>query len=152
MFLTWLEKGKRWLAGISSPRKQGSKPSTTSEKGMRGELIAYRYLKRQGYRVVARRYRSRSGEIDLIGWDGNVLAFIEVKYRKNSQYGRPEEAVDRLKQRQVCGAARDYRKGLRRQTLNYRFDIVGIQGTWEDPEVYVIKDAFKEHYSGRRYF
>jgi putative endonuclease len=152
MLLTWLDKGKQWLARFCFLRRQVSKQSTTSEKGVRGELIAYRYLKRQGYRVVARRYRSRFGEIDLIGWDGNILAFIEVKYRRNSQFGRPEEAVNRSKQRQICRAARDYRKGLRRHTLNYRFDIVGIRGTWEDPEVYVIKDAFKEHHPGRRRF
>ena len=101
---------------------------------MRGELIAYGYLKRQGYRIVAHRYRSRSGEIDLIGWDGDILAFIEVKYRRNTRYGRPEEAVGRSKQRQICGAAADYRRGLRRLPSAWRFDIVGIQGSWEDPE------------------
>ena len=111
---------------------------------MRGELIAYGYLKRQGYRIVAHRYRSRSGEIDLIGWDSDVLAFIEVKYRRNTRYGRPEEAVGRSKQRQICGAADDYRRGLRRQPSAWRFDIVGIQGSWEDPKVSLIKDAFRE--------
>ena len=78
---------------------------------MRGELMAYGYLKRQGYRIVAHRYRSRSGEIDLIGWDGDILAFIEVKYRRNCRYGRPEEAVGRSKQRQIYRAAADYRRG-----------------------------------------
>ena len=111
---------------------------------MRGELIAYGYLKRQGYRIVAHRYRSRSGEIDLIGWDGDILAFIEVKYRRNTRYGRPEEAVGRSKQRQICRAAADYRRGLRRQPSAWRFDIVGIQGSWPDPEVSLIKDAFRE--------
>ena len=111
---------------------------------MKGELIAYGYLKRQGYRIVARRYRSRSGEIDLIGWDGDILAFIEVKYRRNCRYGRPEEAVDRSKQRQICRVAADYRRGLRRRAAAWRFDIVGIQGSWPDPEVSLIKDAFRE--------
>ena len=106
---------------------------------MRGELIAYGYLKRQGYRIVAHRYRSRSGEIDLIGWDGDILAFIEVKYRRNRRYGRPEEAVGRSKQRQICRAADDYRRGLRWQPSAWRFDIVGIR-----PEVSLIKDAFRE--------
>ncbi len=128
MLLTWLEKGKRWLARCCFLRQPVSNRPTTSDKGVRGELIAYRYLKRKGYRIVARRYRSRSGEVDLIGWDGDVLAFIEVKYRKDTQYGRPEEAVNRPKQRQICRVARNYLRGLRRQTLTYRFDIVGIQG------------------------
>lgn len=111
---------------------------------MRGERLAYAFLRRQGYRIVAHRYRSRSGEIDLIGWDGDILAFIEVKYRRNRRYGGPEEAVDRSKQRRICGAAADYRQGLRRQAAAWRFDIVGIQGNWEDPEVFLIKDAFRE--------
>ncbi len=111
---------------------------------MKGELVAYAYLKRQGYRIVAHRYRSRSGEIDLIGWDGDILAFIEVKYRRNRLYGRPEEAVDLAKQRRICGAAADYRRGLRRKAAAWRFDIVGIQGDWEQPELSLFKDAFRE--------
>lgn len=111
---------------------------------MKGERVAYAFLKRQGYRIVAHRYRSRSGEIDLIGWDGDILVFIEVKYRRNRLYGGPEEAVGLAKQRQIRGAAADYRRGLRRQAAAWRFDIVGIQGSWEDPEVFLIKDAFRE--------
>ncbi len=141
---TWLEKGWRWLSGGRFGRARKPGRPNTSETGMKGELLAYAFLKRQGYRIVAHRYRSRSGEIDLIGWDGDILAFIEVKYRRNRLYGGPEEAVDRFKQRQICRAAADYRRGLRRQAAAWRFDIVGIQGSWQDPEVFVIKDAFRE--------
>lgn len=140
----WFEKGKRWLAGCRFGRDRPPRRPNTSETGMKGELVAYAFLKRQGYRIVAHRYRSRSGEIDLIGWDGDILAFIEVKYRRNRLYGGPEEAVGIAKQRQICGAAADYRRGLRRQAAAWRFDIVGIQGSWEDPEVFLIKDAFRE--------
>lgn len=136
----WLEKGKRWLAERFGRAPRRSNPS---EMGMKGELVAYAYLKRQGYRIVAHRYRSRSGEIDLIGWDGDVLAFIEVKYRRNRLYGGPEEAVGLAKQRRICGAAADYRRGLRRKAAVWRFDIVGIQGDWEHPELSLFKDAFR---------
>ena len=111
---------------------------------MQGELVAYAFLKRQGYRIVAHRYRSRSGEIDLIGWDGDILAFIEVKYRRNRHYGGPEDAVGFAKQQRICRAAADYRRGLRRKAASWRFDIVGIEGIWEAPEVFLIKDAFRE--------
>ena len=143
----WFEKGKRWLAGWLSGSPRVLHRSNTSEAGMEGELVAYAYLKRQGYRIVAHRYRGRSGEIDLIGWDGDILAFIEVKYRRNRLYGGPEEAVGTAQQRQICRAAADYRRGLRRKAAAWRFDIVGIQGNWEDPEVSLFKDAFRE--SGR---
>ena len=141
---TWLEKGWRWLSGCRFGRARKPSRLNTSETGMKGEMVAYAFLRRQGYRIVAHRYRSRSGEIDLIGWDGDILAFIEVKYRRNRQYGGPEEAVDRSKQRQICRVASDYRRGLRRQAAAWRFDIVGIQGNWQDPEVFLIKDAFRE--------
>ena len=144
MRFIWLEKGKRWLAGWRFGRAWEPGRSNPSETGMKGELVAYAYLKRQGYRIVAHRYRSRSGEIDLIGWDGDILAFIEVKYRRNRLYGRPEEAVGLAKQRRICGAAADYRRGLRRKAAAWRFDIVGIQGDWEHPELSLFKDAFRE--------
>ena len=144
MHSTWLEKGKRWLAGWRFGRAREPGRPSTSETGMRGELVAYAYLRRRGYRIVAHRYRSRTGEVDLIAWDGDILAFIEVKYRRNRLYGGPEEAVGLAKQRQICRAAADYRLGLRRKAAVWRFDIVGIQGSWEDPEVFLIKDAFRE--------
>ena len=140
----WLENGKRWLAECRFGRARVPRRPNTSEAGMKGELVAYAYLKRQGYRIVAHRYRSRSGEIDLIGWDGDILAFIEVKYRRNRLYGGPEEAVGLAKQRRICGAAADYRRGLRRVAAAWRFDIVGIQGDWEHPEISLFKDAFRE--------
>lgn len=141
---TWLEKGKRWLAGWRFGRARDPGRPNTSETGMQGELVAYAFLKRQGYRIVAHRYRSRSGEIDLIGWDGDILAFIEVKYRRNRHYGGPEDAVGFAKQQRICRAAADYRRGLRRKAAAWRFDIVGIQGDWEHPEISLFKDAFRE--------
>ncbi|MGA8577595.1 MAG: YraN family protein, partial [Bryobacteraceae bacterium] len=71
------------------------------DHGRIGEDMAYRYLRRHGCTVVARNYMARSGagEIDLVAWDGGVLAFVEVKTRSSADFGTPDAAVDEEKQR-----------------------------------------------------
>ncbi len=113
--------------------------------GRRGEDLAHRYLQRKGYTIVARNYRTRSGsgEVDLIGWDGTALAFIEVKTRATEEYGSPESAVDLEKQHHLHIAARDY---LRRTGIEWdvaRFDIVSIVLT-SPPVVRLEKGAFSK--------
>lgn len=94
----------------------------------RGEDLAYERLREEGFRVVARNYRSRSGrgEIDLLGWDGEWLACVEVKTRKNEDFGRPETSVDREKQRQLVAAAYDYARRADVDSELLRFDIVSV--------------------------
>jgi putative endonuclease len=95
--------------------------------GRRGEELAYFYLRQMGYVIVARNYRSRRrpGEIDLVGWDGDVLCFIEVKTRTTRDVKPAEAAVDLQKQRDLRAMAREY---LRRVASNpaSRFDILSI--------------------------
>ncbi len=95
--------------------------------GQRGEEDAYFHLRRQGYIMVARNYRSprRRGEIDLIGWDGDVLCFIEVKTRRTRDVKPGEAAVDRHKRRGIHGVILDY---LRQSPplCQWRFDIVSV--------------------------
>jgi len=116
------------------------------ETGARGETLAYWYLRQAGYTMVARNRRARAGagELDLIGWDGPILAFVEVKTRTSAEAGPPEAAVSRAKQKRIAKAAHEYLRRLERKPVNYRFDIVSV--FW-DPEagyqVRVIKDAFK---------
>lgn len=110
----------------------------------RGEDIAYRRLTELGYRIVARNYRSRTtkGEMDLIGWDGDHLAFIEVKTRADETFGRPEDAVDGAKRRHLIRTAKDY---VRRAGVDHnrmRFDIVSVILGREEPEVRLLKGAF----------
>ncbi|MGO9209837.1 MAG: YraN family protein [Terriglobales bacterium] len=78
--------------------------------GRRGEEEAYFYLRRMGYVIVARNYRSRRhpSEIDLVGWDGEVLCFIEVKTRTSREVKPAEAAVDVEKQGDLRGMAREY--------------------------------------------
>ena len=112
------------------------------QNGSTGELRAYRYLRQHGYKIVARNYRKRFGEVDLIGWDGETLAFIEVKSRTSQARGRPEEAVHRAKQRQICRVAREYRSRNHLHDINYRFDIVSIDGTSGQERLELLKGAF----------
>lgn len=128
----------RYLLADLEPRVD----SFNKQKGSAGELIAYRYLRRQGYKIVSRNYRKRFGEVDLIGWDGETLAFIEVKFRTNQTRGRPEEAVHRVKQRQICRVAREYRSQHRLHDINYRFDIVTVEGLAGQERVDLLKGAF----------
>jgi len=114
------------------------------ETGRRGEEEAYFYLRRMGYVIVARNYRSRRrpSEIDLVGWDGDVLCFIEVKTRTSREVKPAEAAVDVEKQRDLRGMAHEY---LRRVAGNpaIRFDILSIyilDGA--DPEFTLFRNAF----------
>lgn len=95
--------------------------------GRRGEEEAYFWLRKQGYVVVARNYRSprRRGEIDLIGWDGDVLCFIEVKTRTSHGVKPAEAAVDHEKRKELRGVAREYLRRLRSNPV-HRFDVVSI--------------------------
>jgi putative endonuclease len=120
--------------------------ATHLETGSRGESLAYWYLRRAGYTVVARNRSSglRSGELDLIAWDGPVLVFVEVKTRTSLEAGQPESAISREKQRRVARTAREYMRRMDRRTLNYRFDTVSILWDVEAGcRVRLTKDAFK---------
>ena len=113
--------------------------------GRRGETLAYWYLRRAGYTIVARNRRLHGGELDLIGWDGPVLAFVEVKTRTSSVAGPPELAVNRGKRKRIIKAANQYMRRIERKGLTYRFDITSV--AWDPHEglqVRLIKDAFKD--------
>ena len=94
----------------------------------RGEQMAYEHLRRRGYKIVARNYRPRRGrgEIDLIGWDEDRLAFIEVKTRKNEDFGRPDQAVDAEKRWRLIRVAREYSRRAGIAPECERFDVVSI--------------------------
>jgi putative endonuclease len=142
--LVWKERQRARIASRALPP-----PSSEAEHlktGARGETLAYWYLRHTGYTIVARNRRARSGagEIDLIGWDGPVLSFVEVKTRTSDAAGPPETAVSKAKQRRIGRAANEYLHRLRRKPVNYRFDIASV--AWNSDaglQVQLIKDAFK---------
>lgn len=138
--LVWKERqrARRMQTRVSAGRTE------RLETGERGETMAYWFLRQAGYTMVARNRKSRGGELDLIGWDGPVLAFIEVKTRGSGAAGRPEDAVTPKKQRRIGRAAREYLARLRKKPQAHRFDIVSV--CWDDKaglEVRLTKDAFK---------
>ena len=75
--------------------------------GKTGEEIATQYLIENGYKLVIRNFRCRQGEIDIIAKDKDEIVFIEVKTRKNANYGSPVDAVDKRKQKRFCKAKID---------------------------------------------
>ena len=112
--------------------------------GRRGEDLAHRFLRRQGFTVVARNYRARSGsgEIDLIGWERDCLVFVEVKSRATDEFGSPDRAVDSEKQARIGRAARDYARRAGADWGCVRFDIVNVLLT-QPPQVELLRDAFR---------
>ncbi len=97
------------------------------QKGKEYEEQAARYLAERGFVLLERNFRSRQGEVDLIGFHEDCLVFVEVKYRSSASSGRPEEAVGFQKQERICMASDYYRlthpKESRRQI---RYDVVAI--------------------------
>lgn len=142
--LVWKERQRALRAQKLSGGESGR--ARHLDTGERGETLAYWYLRQAGYTIVARNQRARSGagELDLVGWDGPVLAFVEVKTRTSAEAGPPEAAVSRAKQKRVVRAAKEFLRRLKKHPVNYRFDIASV--IWE-PEsgfrVRLIKDAFK---------
>ncbi len=106
------------------------------ELGRRGEELAAAYLLRAGYRIVAANFsvpvgRNRIGavinvEIDLVGYEGETLCFVEVKSRASDWFAPPQASVDRRKQRQIIRAARAYRRIFDLAGEPYRYDVISV--------------------------
>lgn len=97
--------------------------------GTKYETAAAEYLRGKGYGILARNFRCRYGEIDIIAEKDGILVFLEVKYRGSACCGTPLEAVDARKQRRVCKAAMYYYAGHGyRDGRPCRFDVIGIDG------------------------
>ncbi len=111
--------------------------------GREGEEAAYFYLRKMGYTIVARNWRtvSRRGEIDLIGWDRETLCFIEVKTRGTRSMVPAEFAVDDAKQEELRLMARVYMRRMKRPKET-RFDVMSVYGEGRQAEVELRKGAF----------
>ncbi len=112
--------------------------------GSEYEQIAGKYLEQQGYRILCYNYRCPMGEIDMIAMDGDVLVFVEVKYRKNLTKGSPLEAVNVKKQKVISKCANYYITGKKLHGSACRFDVIGIVGRdMEQVEISPIEPAFE---------
>ena len=105
--------------------------------GASGERKACKYLKRKGYKIIARNFRNPFGEIDIIASRDDITAFIEVKTRLTDNYGTPSQAVDEARKRRYISGANYYFSG-RQIDCTVRFDIIEVyQG-----EINHIENAF----------
>jgi putative endonuclease len=120
--------------------------------GRRGEEDAYFYLRRRGYTIVARNYRSphHRGELDLVGWELDVLCFIEVKTRTTRDIKPAEAAVDRDKQRELARVARDFLRHMP-ASAPWRFDVLAVyyDGGSSRPAFELFQNAFPVSYNRR---
>ncbi len=106
--------------------------------GRQGEDQAAVILKKQGYKILSRNFRSPFGEIDIIAEDKDCLVFIEVKRRTGNDFGTSFEAIDSRKKMHIIRSAQIYLKANHCLNRRVRFDVVGIDGD----NVKVIKYAF----------
>jgi putative endonuclease len=112
--------------------------------GQRGEAAAARYLRRRGYKILARGDRSGPGELDLVALDDKTIVFVEVKTRQSDVAGHPSDAVDDIKQRRLTRLAVTFLKRHGLLECPARFDVVAI--TWPAkkwlPKIEHVKNAF----------
>jgi putative endonuclease len=94
--------------------------------GKSGEDLAVEELARRGYAILARRYRTRHGEIDVVARDGEALVFVEVKARTTTEFGAAAEAVTPWKQRRLVSMATDYLARHRITDRACRFDVITV--------------------------
>lgn len=121
--------------------------------GTIGERIAEGFLRKKGYRILARNYGSKGGEIDIVAKDRKTIVFVEVKTRKGEGFGTPQESVTKGKMRRLVRTAKEYllSTGLGEEVM-CRFDVVAIR-VGERTTVEHIKDAFSldDAFSEKRY-
>ena len=106
--------------------------------GPKGEETAAQYLKKKGYKIIERNFRTPFGEIDIIAEDGRTVVFVEVKTRLTNSRGAPSEAVNWRKRNKIEKCALYY-STIRRPDAALRFDVIGIDAG----RVEHIKDAFE---------
>lgn len=114
------------------------------ELGKRGEKIAANFLKKQGYQIIERNYRAKMGEVDIVAREAETIVFIEVKTRRSTDFGLPEEALSYDKRRRLTKLALGYLSYYKIKDKNCRFDVVSILMD-EDrvKDIRLIKNAFE---------
>jgi putative endonuclease len=105
-------------------RERGMK--STRAIGNSGERNAVSFLQRQGFAILDRNYTFDHGEVDVVARDGDVLVFVEVKLRRNTRFGLPEEAVTPAKQELIRRTAEGYVQEKKLNNISCRFDVVAI--------------------------
>jgi len=112
--------------------------------GKLGEHLAVSYLKRQGFEIVEKNYKTKHGEIDIIGKIKDCISFVEVRSNNTAQFGLPEYTINRKKQSQLTKMALAYIKRYGLENRICRFDVVCIEDVNSNaPKIRHIKNAFE---------
>ena len=110
--------------------------------GREGEERAVDFLIEKKYRILRRNYRAGRGEVDIVAEEQGMLVFVEVKLRRSSSFGDPEDAVTPLKQRAIRSAARSYLSLEGCEGRACRFDVIAIDASGAEPVIRHLEDAF----------
>ncbi len=112
--------------------------------GQSGEEVAFEFLRKKGYRILEKNYKTLLGEIDIIARDKEQLVFVEVKSLSDTSYILPQEMVNKRKQEQIIRVALSYLKAKGLKGADCRFDCVAVVfSLGKEPEIELIKDAFQ---------
>jgi len=111
--------------------------------GKSGEELAVGFLRDNGYRIIARNYKTKLGEIDIIARQKDTVCFIEVKTRHSDRFGFPQEAILKTKQRQISKVALEFLKSNNLLDKSARFDVVSVIFAEDNPKLDLIKNAFE---------
>ena len=137
----WLRRTAKRLGGTKGLFGDDSRRARIV-LGARGERLAIRRLRRDGYRIVVRNFRAAGAEVDVVAMDRDTLVFVEVKTRTGTGAGRPEESVHGLKQHRIRRAAAVFAHARGMDDHPIRFDVVAISRPGRRWQVEIIKDAF----------
>src|SRR5438105_8273208 len=123
---------------------KNSSKSIHLRRGARGEKLACRFLRHNGYKVLYRNFKGRSGgEIDIVCRDCDTLVFVEVKTRTREDFGRPITAVDREKKKRISRGGLNWLRMLDNPDILFRFDVVEVIIVEDaSPRLELIKNAF----------
>ena len=122
--------------------KSDKKDTRKITLGKEGEKLAADFLKKSGYKIVEVNYRCPIGEIDIVARDKNEVVFVEVKARKSSALGYPEEAVGVKKQKKMSQLANWYLQEKKLKDSSARFDVVAVLMLPSGNDVRLIRNAF----------
>jgi putative endonuclease len=117
---------------MSDPRRQ---------LGSWGEERASQFLRTQGYEIVERNWRCATGELDIVAWEGECLAFVEVRTRRGRNYGTPEESVTQVKQTKLIQLAQIYMQEHPELECAWRIDVVAVELKGGQPRIDLIRHA-----------
>jgi len=117
-------------------------PSPSQAAGRKAEDLACDHLRARGLTCLARNFRCRQGEIDLVMKEGDTIVFVEVRARRGTRFGSAEESIDWRKQRKIVATARHFLHIRRLYSCAARFDVITLSGNEDRTRIRWIRDAF----------